>query len=671
MNRWLPIFVIVMLWASAGMAQSPNGIPAPPGFQWVVSYDEEFTNESSVNTNTWGVASNYSLSSQNGLALQGLPNNTRAQLVNTNDSVLQRYGAWEWLAKFPHNDSGEGTGYHADLYLGDSNAQQPNYIEDDICEWDTAFTPATACQNVLNDVEINGVGRGDILPPSFGPVHLPNGGSGQPPIGDAFHTWGMYWANDGTAHGTVSEYFDGALQTNTIWSLTNPRWDQGMRPIMEEDDCGAGHCSSSGNNPLLVKYFRVWHLVQTGTPTPTPTATPTPVPGSAIYLIGGSSQVIDGGFFTSFYGFPVAAQTYAINSGLGQQYTITPSGTGYTLCNPNYGNACLTDGGTVVDQGQGTDVWTITAAGAQWTLQNQRTSRYMGVVPQANNQQIPMSATAVTNPLIYISGTQLPNTGPPSSYLVGNTFVIDGGFYQAANGYPAAAETFQNNQPNLAQQYRIAASGTGFTLCNYQNPTAGGPPACLTDSGTIIDQGQGTDVWTILQSGSGFTLQDQRTGRYMGAIPQANAQNIPTVTTAAIVPLTYISGPSLFTTPTPTVTPTLSPSPSPSPSPAPSSAPTPVDPNANQTTKNVLAYMASLEGVGVVQSNQSVVATCMPIGDPNGNTGDGGQCLADPANYVADGNQYTKAIGTDPCEGLWGVFEGTISTPGCWGFGSK
>ena len=277
--------ILFALFTGLASAQpAPNGISAPVGFKWVVSYDEEFTQESAINTSVWDQNANYSLSATNGLALQGLTSGatTRASAVNTNDSITQRYGVWEWLAKYPHNDSGEATGYHADLYIANQGSQFPNYIENDICEWDTAFTPALACQDAVNDTQINGVGRGDQQPATF-LTHLPNGGSGSPPIGDAFHTYAVYWANDGTAHGTVSEYFDGAQQTNTIWSLTNPRWDQGARPLMIEDSCAS--CGTANNNPFLVKYFRVWHLVQTG-PTPTPTSTSgsdflTPIPTSS------------------------------------------------------------------------------------------------------------------------------------------------------------------------------------------------------------------------------------------------------------------------------------------------------------------------------------------------------------------------------------------------------
>ena len=43
------VFVLILLGAfiaSAHAQVQPNGIAAPPGYKWAVSYDEEFTNES-------------------------------------------------------------------------------------------------------------------------------------------------------------------------------------------------------------------------------------------------------------------------------------------------------------------------------------------------------------------------------------------------------------------------------------------------------------------------------------------------------------------------------------------------------------------------------------------------------------------------------------------------
>jgi hypothetical protein len=134
----------------------------------------------------------------------------------------------------------------------------------------------------------------------------------------------------------------------------------------------------------------------TAFPTPTP---PLPPSGSFEALIGGSvidsSYVIDAGFFTAAYGFPAVAETYLYyQTNPYQQFIFAPSGNNYTICNVANG-ACLTDGGTVVDIGQGTDTWTVTQSGAGWTLQDTRTGQFMGAIPSSGSN-IPMSAIAVT-----------------------------------------------------------------------------------------------------------------------------------------------------------------------------------------------------------------------------------------------------------------------------------
>ena len=216
------LLALSLIFVAAAHAQVPLGVAPPAGFQWVQTYNENFTTESDINHNVWSAAQNYTMSGANGVAVQGSPTNptspgSTGYLVNTNNSINQRYGFWQWVAKYPHNDSGEAAGYHSDLYLGDSTTV--SYMEDDICEWDTVFTGATSCKNFVSEV----AGTDE-----YGAA-VPNGGSGSPPIGDAFHTWGVYWHNDGTPQGTVQDWFDGVAQPDT-YTLTNANWALGNAP---------------------------------------------------------------------------------------------------------------------------------------------------------------------------------------------------------------------------------------------------------------------------------------------------------------------------------------------------------------------------------------------------------------------------------------------------------
>jgi hypothetical protein len=279
----------------------------------------------------------------------------------------------------------------------------------------------------------------------------------------------------------------------------------------------------------------------TSVPTPHPTASPTPTPpspppGSFEALIGGSiidsSYVIDAGFFTAAYGFPPAAETYLYyQTNPYQQFIFAPSVSNYTICNVQNG-ACLTDGGTVVDVGQGTDTWAVNQSGGGWTLQDTRTGQYMGAIPSTSEANIPMSSTPVTISLgILQPGSFVALIG---GGIVNQSYVIDGGFFTDAYGFPPAAETYIDNQPNPYQQFILAPSGSNYTICNVQNG------ACLTDGGTVVDIGQGTDTWAVNQSGDGWTLQDTRTGQYMGAIPSTLEANIPMSSTPVTVPLSIV-----------------------------------------------------------------------------------------------------------------------------------
>jgi hypothetical protein len=155
----------------------------------------------------------------------------------------------------------------------------------------------------------------------------------------------------------------------------------------------------------------------------------------------------------------------------------------------------------------------------------------MGAIPDVSRGNVPMSSTAVAIPLSAEAGG---GGGTPTfsagTYNIGASYVIDGGFYSAYWGFPPQAEAYaKNGSPigtNPSQEFKFAASGSDFTICDVQNG------ACLTDGGSDVDIGQGTDTWLITASGSGWTVKNTRTGRYMGAIPSVSRGNIPMSSTA-------------------------------------------------------------------------------------------------------------------------------------------
>src|SRR5207249_4337209 len=140
------------------------------------------------------------------------------------------------------------------------------------------------------------------------------------------------------------------------------------------------------------------------------------------------------------------------------------------------------------------------------------------------------------------SPTSSPSPAPinPGNYLIGSPYVIDGGYYAAYWGWPPVAEAnAENGSPvgsNPAQWFKFAASGSNFTICNVQNG------ACLTDAGSTVDIGQGTDSWAITTNGSGYSIKNTRTGRYMGAIPTVTRGNVPTSSTPVSIALSAVNG---------------------------------------------------------------------------------------------------------------------------------
>src|SRR3984893_13019972 len=150
--------------------------------------------------------------------------------------------------------------------------------------------------------------------------------------------------------------------------------------------------------------------------------------------------------------------------------------------------------------------------------------------------------TMVADPALHGSA-QTSGAFPAGTYVIGTSNVIDGGFYQAYWGWPPAAEAYSNNQPNPWQQFKFVPSGGAFTICNVNSC------ACLTGGSRLCDIGWVSDTWLVNSSGSGWTLQDTRTGQYMGAVPSVSRASIPM--TSSPVSLTTLLATTLTPAPTP------------------------------------------------------------------------------------------------------------------------
>jgi len=249
----------------------------------------------------------------------------------------------------------------------------------------------------------------------------------------------------------------------------------------------------------------------TATPTPAPTPTPTPAPTPTPFPIGkytiGSAYVIDGGFFTSYWGYPPTAYSYPLNdtpSGTNpfQEFNVAVSGAGFTLCNVKAttstgAQACLSDGGSngLLDIGQGVDVWDITPNGTGWNIKCERTGKYIGTISSGSKITVPMSATPISVPLIpygYVptptptpAPTSTPTPGPtptpiPVAGVMRATDVIDifGYTTHHGQGHITAAQLQQGltytgvrhfrddgtNNPSLLTDYCNIHAATGATM---------------------------------------------------------------------------------------------------------------------------------------------------------------------------------------------------------------
>jgi Glycosyl hydrolases family 16 len=295
----------------------PFGSVAPPSGQtWHVTFDDEFSTDGGINTGIWngaagggnplchpggttdcgwtsnptsiadcigfagneggdecaeiyggtlnGIGFGVGINGGVGLAVQaatqGSPDsdyfgNAWAGVQNYG-KFSQVYGFYEWSAKLPTDVSGEGDGWHTDLWC---TANQRTTLQqgDQSIEFDVnEHVGGTGNRNWSNFTVW------DSGNPSTTGYGVPGGGN----LDDAFHTYGLYWRNDGSgAFGSMQLYVDGSAASGTV-PVNDPLWGGGvycfggwMQQTTNPFQGGSGvDGSTSNNNPLLVQYFRAW-----------------------------------------------------------------------------------------------------------------------------------------------------------------------------------------------------------------------------------------------------------------------------------------------------------------------------------------------------------------------------------------------------------------------------
>jgi hypothetical protein len=293
--------------------------PLPPGTtHWVLTSDSEFNTASNLNTSLWnggggvntgtdvfcpdafateggkdglgygatcpaqyygtlGTAPYATLNPGVGAQIQAEPTSGGvsyywAQLQTLNN-FAQQYGYWEVSIQEPHDNSGEGDGAHPDVFLsppcrlgwgyGVGGTPGPDYCESevDIAEnW--LSTQSCAKDQVHQGVFDN---ETSVLS-SVAPVNS---------VGDLsadFHAYGAQWvppganSNTGT-YGSWQFFFDGSA-TSSISGVNDSSWSEGVFVMLWEDFfpsgsspfwCGTpADSSTTGNDPLVIKYVRIW-----------------------------------------------------------------------------------------------------------------------------------------------------------------------------------------------------------------------------------------------------------------------------------------------------------------------------------------------------------------------------------------------------------------------------
>jgi hypothetical protein len=252
------------------------GATAPAGFHFNLTIDDEFPHDTTINLSLWtcGVpCSNFPgqiYLNSNGLNLQptaavsGCTSGTgyRACDAGIGSNFAPRFGVWEWSAKYPSDVSGEGDGYHIDIYLNNNGStdrtgyQEMSTGESGLGTSSANYATAYCCGNNTDGTATVAVNTNINSPTRFS---------------DAFHTFDIMWVNDGVGNGAVSGYLDGSA----LWTggRQGPWWgSSGASMILESVSCftpqaigwNGNPCSANtatSGNPFVFRYFRYWQLV--------------------------------------------------------------------------------------------------------------------------------------------------------------------------------------------------------------------------------------------------------------------------------------------------------------------------------------------------------------------------------------------------------------------------
>jgi hypothetical protein len=242
---------------------------------------------------------------------------------------LQKFGYFEWSAKMPKESNGAADGLHTDLWCVPEGRNQVNQsAEVDVNEgvWGSGVTKAhfSVWENTPG-----------VAPPNGNFLYSVSGS-----FSSAFHVFGLYWRNNGLgAYGSVQLYVDGQPQGSPA-PLNDPAWNSGVYCFagwMQEStwsDPSTGGVPvdqhTSNNDPLYIQWWRAWQFEDTSVP-----------PTISGFLAHPST--ITSGDSTILTWTTSGAKSQSIDQGVGtvtgrNQVTVSPSTTTtYTLTAANAG----------------------------------------------------------------------------------------------------------------------------------------------------------------------------------------------------------------------------------------------------------------------------------------------------------------------------------------------
>ena len=287
----------------SGGLQPIGNPPLPPGTShWVITMDDEF-NVNGINAGvfngggggwsnfcpdafdglgygatcpaqyygTLGSAPYANLASGYGAQVMGGIENSATNyywaVLQTAGKFVQRYGYWEIDAQEPHDNSGEGNGAHPDIWLSVPCRTQFGGGSTCVDELDIAegYMSTSACARDTQFMSIFDAGNAVT-----GSNPTPKSSVGD--LSAGFHAYGAQWAPPGANGNTGSQgswqtFFDGAPQYGP-YGINDGGWSAGAYLLLYYDFFTAGSStfwcgtpasgSTSNNNPLSIKYVRIW-----------------------------------------------------------------------------------------------------------------------------------------------------------------------------------------------------------------------------------------------------------------------------------------------------------------------------------------------------------------------------------------------------------------------------